>query len=99
MLPSPIIEGTLPAFYYSEIEGCAILAIPFSMSRAVSESEVHGFKLKIKDIQNYEYLLTLTSSEIQFNNGIVKFRIDKSTLDSKFLIGQFYKAQCRNCNY
>ena len=93
MLPSPIIEGTLPAFYYSDEKGCAELVIPFSMSRAVGESEVYGFKLKIKDIQNYEYLLTLTESEIQFNNGIVKFRIDKSTLDSKFLIGQFYKAQ------
>lgn len=93
MLASPIIEGTLPAFYYSDEKGCAELAIPFSMSRAVSESEVHGFKLKIKDIQNYEYLLTLNESEIQFNNGIVKFRIDKPTLDSKFLIGQFYKAQ------
>ena len=64
MLPSPIIEGTLPAFYYSDEKGCAELAIPFSMSRAVGESEVYGFKLKIKDIQNYEYLLTLTESEI-----------------------------------
>jgi hypothetical protein len=34
-LPAPMIEGTLPAFYADE-KGIAKLAIPFSMSRAVS---------------------------------------------------------------
>ena len=35
MLPSPIIEGTLPAFYVNET-GTAVITVPFSMSRAVN---------------------------------------------------------------
>jgi hypothetical protein len=55
MLPSPIIEGTLPAFYFSKPEteeekGTAIITVPFSMSRAVNQSQVDSFKLKLKHI-------------------------------------------------
>ena len=45
MLASPIIEGTLPAFYLDD-NGIAQIAIPFSMSRAVNKNQIKGFKIK-----------------------------------------------------
>ena len=58
MLASPIIEGTLPAFYLEN--GTATIAVPFSRSRAVSDYDVNGYSLKIKNLQGSEYLLTLS---------------------------------------
>lgn len=92
MLPSPIIEGTLPAFYLDE-NGIAQIAIPFSMSRAVNKNQVKEFKLKIKNIQQSNYLVTLNSSLIDFNESIVYFNISAEILGKSFLIGQFYKCQ------
>lgn len=100
MLPSPIIEGTLPAFYYSEIENGAVLTVPFSMSRSVHSSEVEGFCLKIKNIQGGDVLLTLEAKkeDINFADYQVKFKINKEVLDSKkFIVGNFYKAQLAYC--
>ena len=91
MLPSPIIEGTLPAFYSNE-KGIAEIAIPFYMSKAVSKEEVKGFSLKIKYIQNNDTLmLPLSHSKIDYANNIVYFRVEET--DSKFTSGAFYKAQ------
>ena len=42
----PIIDGTLPAFCNS------IISIPFAMNRSVNESQVAGFVLKMKTVQN-----------------------------------------------
>ena len=92
MLASPIIEGTLPAFYLDE-NGIAQIAIPFSMSRAVNKNQIKGFKLKIKNVQQSNYLITLSQSSVDFIKSIVYFNISKETLEKTFLIGQFYKCQ------
>ena len=92
MLASPIIEGTLPAFYLDE-NGIAQMAIPFSMSRAVNKNQIKGFKLKIKNVQQSNYLITLSQSSVDFVKSIVYFNISKETLEKSFLIGQFYKCQ------
>ena len=92
MLASPIIQGVLPAFYLDK--GTAEIAVPFSMSRAVNETEVSGFSLKIKNIQGFTYLLTVSSSRIAFNEGVVYFEIPAITLkNSGMTSGSFYKAQ------
>lgn len=92
MLTSPIIEGTLPAFYLDD-NGIAQIAIPFSMSRAVNKSQIKGFKLKIKNVQQSNYLITLSQTSVDFIESIVYFNISKDTLEESFLIGQFYKCQ------
>ena len=98
MLPSPIIEGTLPAFYYSEQDGGAIIKVPFTMSRAVNKSEVQGFKLKMKHIQGGDILVTLDAHSIDLNNCIVEFKLNKDILTKKnFIEGSFYKAQLAYC--
>lgn len=92
MLASPIIEGTLPAFYLDD-NGIAQIAIPFSMSRAVNKNQIKGFKLKIKNIQQSNYLITLNQSSVDFIESVVYFDISEEILKKSFLIGQFYKCQ------
>lgn len=92
MLASPIIEGTLPAFYLDD-NGIAQIAVPFSMSRAVNKSQIKGFKLKIKNVQQSNYLITLSQSSVDFIKSVVYFDISKEALEKSFLIGQFYKCQ------
>lgn len=91
MLASPIIEGTLPAFYANE-DGTATLAVPFSMSRAVSVAEVSKFRLKIKDIQRSDYKDLLISDSIDYTKSMVYFTISADKLKN-YLVGTFYKAQ------
>ena len=50
----PIIEGIVPAFY--EENGYIIVVIPFSMNRAVSQSQVKGLAIKIKTVQSSSYI-------------------------------------------
>ena len=54
MLASPIIEGTIPAFYLDKSlddgNGAALIAVPFTMSKAVHQNEVQKFSLKIKNL-------------------------------------------------
>lgn len=92
MLASPIIEGTLPAFYLDD-NGIAQIAIPFSMSRAVNKNQIKGLKLKIKNVQQSNYLITLSQSSVDFVKSIAYFDISKEALEKSFLIGQFYKCQ------
>lgn len=91
MLASPIIEGTLPAFYLDN--GTATIAVPFSKSKAVSDFEVSGYSLKIKNIQSSEYLLTLSHSKYDASNSTVYFEVPMATVNNTFTIGSFYKAQ------
>ena len=92
MLASPIIEGTLPAFYMEN--GIATLAIPFSRSRAVSDYEISGFRLKIKNIQDSDYILTLSHSRYDSSESIVYFDIIESEdINKKLTVGSFYKVQ------
>lgn len=93
MLPAPIIEGTLPAFSGQEIK------IPFTMSRAVSAASISGFSLKIKNLHNSAYLLSLTTESIVWDNsaktsGIATFSFDSdSNVQELLSTGAFYKVQ------
>lgn len=91
MLASPIIEGTLPAFYLEN--GTATIAVPFSRSRAVSDYDVNGYSLKIKNLQGSEYLLTLSHSRFDSSESIAYFDVLESTAKTVFTEGSFYKAQ------
>lgn len=88
MLSAPIIAGTLPAFYVDE--GTVTIAVPFSMNRAVNQTEIKAFSLKLKNVQGSSYLKTLESFQIDFVNQIVYFKLDDLT---NFYEGLFYKAQ------
>lgn len=85
----PQINGTIPAFYYSE--GAAKIVVPFTMNRAVAVGEVAGFALKIKTINgNLKGVVTNTSSVVLVaSNASVTF----FPKDIKFLVGQYYKIQ------
>ena len=56
----PTIGSTIPAFY--EEQGAAVIAVPFSMNRAVETSDVWGFRLKIKTVQSNSLITTLDIS-------------------------------------
>ena len=91
----PIIEDTLPAFY--EENGVVKITIPFSMNRAVSYSQVGGFELRIKTVQNGSFLYTVqTYNPIQYkvegtNDLYVTFYLKDEI--NKLKVGQFYKLQ------
>ena len=95
MLASPIIEGTIPAFYLDKSlddgNGAALIAVPFTMSKAVHQNEVQKFSLKIKNLQESNYLLSLESNKIDFINNIAYFLIKRRILvEKKFITGMFY---------
>ena len=83
----PILEGTIPAFCNST------LVVPFTMNKSVSQSEVKGFALKIKNVQNTTNtpsIMNLTSNTWDVNKNEVTFEnIDTSILE----VGSFYKIQ------
>ena len=92
MLPAPIIEGTLPAFYLDG-NGTAKIVVPFSMSRAVNRNEIFNLRLKIKNLQGSKYLKTLDAEVVDFNNYEATFSMKKEEVDKVFSMGSFYKAQ------
>jgi hypothetical protein len=50
-LASPLLEGTIPAFYFDtneNNEGIVNITIPFGLNRSVSRSQIKGLALKIK---------------------------------------------------
>lgn len=82
----PTISGIIPAFTGGTIR------VPFSMNRAVSQSEVGGFSLKIKTITNDQIEVTSTDNLSGIlTEGAVYFPIDLST--GKYNSGNFYKVQ------
>ena len=101
----PVIGGSIPAFYQEN--GTAIIAVPFSMNRAVDTSRIGGFRLKIKTVQSNTFIkqLDLLGDANVINaitNRVVKFEwsgFDSSggnngTNDSnKIKIGQYLKVQ------
>ena len=88
MLMPPIIEGILPAFYGNTI------TVPFQMNRAVGWSEIAGFELKLKTVQNSKYLLQLSTPKdnADEHNLTVTFNISDADKE-KLYVGQFYKIQ------
>lgn len=99
----PTIGSTIPAFY--EEQGAAVIAVPFSMNRAVETSDVWGFRLKIKTVQSNSLITTLDISAPVAQATINGDRIAKfiwKTLDennnrviefNKVKVGQFLKVQ------
>lgn len=78
-LSPPVLAGTIPAFSGTSIE------VPFSMSRAVSVTEVAGLVLKVKKIGG----ATLGTVTISGCPNPAKFSIAGMGL----AIGEFYKVQ------
>ena len=101
----PLIEGTIPAFYSEN--GIVKITIPFSMNRAVSQSQIKGLALKVKTVQSSSYLYTaqvinplyfeLEDSpwvEIILHSDIE----EENSFIQKLKIGQFYKFQLAYIN-
>ena len=91
----PVLEGTLPAFYSDE-NGIVNITIPFSMNRAVSHTQVGGFELKIKTVQNGTFLYTLQTFDfnkydVENTNTYVTFQLQDN--EGLLKMGQFYKLQ------
>lgn len=84
----PVIEGTLPAFSGTE------LSVPFSMNRAVSDTEVYGFIVKIKNVYNSNPVVRELKCKINVAEGIpAAARFDISDVIDNFLPGEYYKIQ------
>lgn len=89
----PIIEGIVPAFY--EENGYIVVVIPFSMNRAVSQSQVKGLAIKIKTVQSSSYICSI---EIKDQ---VNYELEDSCWVRAYIpvnpqqmrVGQFYKFQ------
>ena len=62
----PTIGSSIPAFYQEN--GTATIVVPFSMNRAVSVSDISGFRIKIKTVQSNTFICPLESREV--NNSI-----------------------------
>ena len=95
-LQPPIIEGILPAFYGN------LLTVPFQMNRAVSRSEVKGFSLKIKTVQNSRLIYSSGAQSladqdddlvVDWDDLNVIFAIDQIKEENRLRVGQHYKIQ------
>lgn len=95
----PIIGDTIPAFY--EENGSAIIAVPFSLNRAVSISDIGGFRIKIKNVQTNNLINSSLQVSSENNDiaaiigkGLVKFTWPSTdTSFKKISLGQYYKIQ------
>jgi len=75
----PVLPGTIPAFSGTSIE------VPFSMSRAVSVTEVYGLVLKVKKINGS----TIGTVTISGCSSPATFSVS----NLKLALGEFYKIQ------
>lgn len=80
-LPPPIIEGTLPAFYGTE------LTVSFVMNKAVSINEFDSFEVKIKSALNNVLIKTETVILQQDLNKVI------FNISADLVIGRYYKIQ------
>lgn len=93
----PIIGESIPAFY--EENGTAVIAVPFSINRAVDPDEIVGLKIKIKTVQSNTLLKTIeiesgAGLNSMITNRIARFEWRQSDeAFSKIAIGQFLKIQ------
>lgn len=90
----PVIESTVSACY--EENGMVKFTIPFCMNRAVSASQVGGFKLRIKTVQTGSFLYDIsTINPANYNiadtESYVTFYLND--INQKLKVGQFYKVQ------
>lgn len=97
----PYIEGTIPAFYGTEVEGDSSntiysLTVPFSMNKGVGLNEVAGYQLKIKTIQSNQVIYNKWISDpLAGGRGEVTFTFSTQDLliSEDLEIGQYFKLQ------
>lgn len=89
----PIIANTIPAFYAEN--GTVKITVPFSMSRAVSKSQIKGFSLKVKTAQSNTFIFSAVSNEVEtaMNAKVVTFYKHGENQSNLFKTGLFYKFQ------
>lgn len=92
----PVIEGIVPAFYQEEKNGNIAVVIPFSMNRAVSQSQVKGLVVKVKTVQSSSYIYTKKvkdSVDYELENSCwVRVYINPLQV-TQMKKGQYYKFQ------
>ena len=88
-LYSPYIQDILPAFYESE-GGIGKITVPFSLPIGVDVSEISGFALKIKTVQNGTILDTIQSFSYNMNKQEAYFYWSIPTVVK---VGQYFKVQ------
>lgn len=92
----PVIEGIVPAFYQEEKNGNIAVVIPFSMNRAVSQSQVKGLAVKVKTVQSSSYIHTVKvedSVDYELENSCwVRVYINPLQV-TQMKKGQYYKFQ------
>lgn len=89
----PVIEGIVPAFYAEN--GYIVVVIPFSMNRAVSQSQVKGLAIKIKTVQSSNYIYSTEIKE-QINYELEDACWVRAYIPAgmqQMRVGQFYKFQ------
>ena len=102
----PIISGTLPAFYLEEsnMDRTIKITVPFTMNSSVGASQIKGFALRMKTVQNSNYLYTAqTTDNIYFNlegSSYVTFVLktsnsaeERELILQTLKVGLFYKIQ------
>lgn len=81
----PYIEGKLPAQ-----ASLAEFRIPFQMNRAVSEDQVKGMQVLIKNIATNIVVDTVLEQKDEINWGSLFVEVD---LSGSLVLGQYYKVQ------
>lgn len=90
----PYVEGTIPAFYGT------VLTVPFSMNKSESSKNVSGMHLKVKTVQNNNYIISCYSSSVTMETSSCQAVFQLTDSDVRQLkIGQHYKIQIAYVNY
>lgn len=102
VLYPPRIPSTIPAFEL-KADGNISIAVPFSLNRLTGITEVQGFKLKIKTVQNNTFLLDIEQDcVLNDSSGILTFNINLQSYDNYNTIkkyfneGDYFKLQLAN---
>ena len=90
----PYVEGTIPAFYGT------VLTVPFSMNKSESAKNVSGMHLKVKTVQNNNYIIDRYSSSVTMETSSCQAVFQLTDSDVRQLkIGQHYKIQIAYVNH
>lgn len=90
----PYVEGTIPAFYGT------VLTVPFSMNKSESSKNVSGMHLKVKTVQNNNYIISCYSSSVTMETSSCQAVFQLTDSDVRQLkIGQYYKIQIAYVNH
>ena len=91
----PYIEGVIPAFYFIDSSnlGAAIIAVPFSLNKAVDIHDIGDIQIKVKTVQQNQYVFTGYCENISeaLSTYIAKFRWENPL--NSINIGDYVKIQ------